>query len=125
MSSQNPFRKAEDAQLQYDMDIFIDEMGESSGVGGGVANFLTGYAIDKGGKFPFEAVAYGRIGGQNVSPILQPEAIKRLEELNVDLALFTAGLKWKIAEGNMPLNISQGDTCPEKPFTNTIRPGRY
>ena len=79
MNAQNPFRKAEEAQLQYEIDVFIDEMGDASGVGGGVANFLTGYAIYKGEKFPFEAVAYGRIGGQNVSPILQPEAIKRLD----------------------------------------------
>ncbi len=113
MNSQNPFRKAEDAQLQYDMDIFIDEMGESSGVGGGVANFLTGYAIYKGERFPFEAVAYGRIGGQNVSPILQPEAIKRLEELQVDLELFTARLQRKMVEGEMTLNIPEGATPPE------------
>src|SRR5207253_10181464 len=99
MNAQNPFRKAEDAQLQYDMDIFIDERGESSGVGGGVANFVTGYAIYNGESFPFEAVAYGRIGGQNVSPILQPEAIKRLEALKVDLELLSDRLKSNVAEG--------------------------
>jgi len=48
MNAQNPFRKAEEAQLQYEIDVFIDEMGDASGVGGGVANFLTGYAIYKG-----------------------------------------------------------------------------
>src|SRR6266581_3178793 len=85
MNAQNPFRKGEEAQLQYEIDVVIDEMGDASGVGGGVANFLTGYAIYKGERFPFEAVAYGRIGGQNVSPTLQPDAINRLEELGVDL----------------------------------------
>src|SRR5437867_12680414 len=96
MNAQNPFRKAEDAQLQYDMDIFIDEMGESSGVGGGVGNSLTGYAIYKGERFAFEAVDNGRIGGQTVSRILQTEAIRRLEELKVDLVLCTARLQRKM-----------------------------
>jgi len=113
MKSQNPFRKAEEAQLQYEIDVFIDEMGDASGVGGGVANFLTGYAIYKGEKFPFEAVAYGRIGGQNVSPTLQPDAIKRLEELGVDLELFTARLQRKMVEGEMTLNIAEGTSPPE------------
>src|SRR2546421_8310525 len=113
MNSQNPFRKAEDAQLQYDMDIFIDEMGESSGVGGGVANFLTGYTVYKGEKFPFEAVAYGRIGGQNVMPTLTPDAVKRLESLHVDMELFTARLQRKLVEGELTVNIPEGATPPE------------
>jgi hypothetical protein len=113
MNAQNPFRKAEKAQLQYEIDVFIDEMGDASGVGGGVANFLTGYAVYKGEKFPFEAVAYGRIGGQNVSPTLQPDAIKRLEELGVDLELFTARLQRKMVEGEMTVNIPEGMSPPE------------
>src|SRR2546422_11015701 len=104
MNAQNPFRKAEEAQLQYEIDVFIDEMGDASGVGGGVANFLTGYAMYKGERFPFEAVAYGRIGGQNGSPILQPEASQRLEELGVNLELFTARLQSKTGEGEMTLH---------------------
>ncbi len=113
MNAQNPFRKGEEAQLQYEIDVFIDEMGDASGVGGGVANFLTGYAIYKGERFPFEAVAYGRIGGQNVSPTLQPDAIKRLEELGVDLELFTARLQRKMVEGEMTVNIPEGTSPPE------------
>ena len=113
MNAQNPFRKGEEAQLQYEIDVFIDEMGDASGVGGGVANFLTGYAIYKGERFPFEAVAYGRIGGQNVSPTLQPDAINRLEELGVDLELFTARLQRKMVEGEMTVNIPEGTSPPE------------
>ena len=113
MNAENPFRKVEDAQLRYDMDVFIDAMGDASGVGGGVANFLTGYAVYKGEKFPFEAVAYGRIGGQNVSPSLQSEAIKRLEELGVDLELFTARLQRKMVEGEMTVNIPEDTPPPE------------
>ena len=113
MSKTNPFRKEEDATLQYEMEVFIDEMDEASGVGGGVANFLTGYALYKGEKFPFEAVAYGRIGGQNVKPTLTEESLKRLDDLRVDLELFTARLQRKLVEGEMNVNIPAGATPPE------------
>jgi hypothetical protein len=109
----NPFRKEEEATLEYEMEVFIDAMDEASGVGGGVANFLTGYAIYKGEKFPFEAVAYGRIGGQNVKPILTPESLGRLESLKVDLELFTARLQRKLVEGEMTLNIPEGAKPPD------------
>jgi hypothetical protein len=109
----NPFRKEEDASLQYEMDVFIDAMDEASGVGGGVANFLTGYAIYKGERFPFEAVAYGRIGGQNVKPTLTAESLNRLEDLHVDLELFTARLQRKLVEGEMTVNIPEGASPPE------------
>lgn len=109
----NPFRKQEEATLEYEIDVFVDEMDEASGVGGGVANFLTGYAIYKGEKFPFEAVAYGRIGGQNVKPTLTPDSLSRLENLKVDLELFTARLQRKLVEGEMTVNIPEGAKPPE------------
>lgn len=109
----NPFRDSEAPQLEYEMDVFVDQMDEASGVGGGVANFLTGYAVYKGEKFPFEAVAYGRIGGQNVSPTLTAEATKRLEGLKVDLELFTARLQRKLVEGEMTVNVPEGTPAPD------------
>jgi hypothetical protein len=109
----NPFRKEEDASLQYEMDVFIDAMDEASGVGGGVANFLTGYVLYKGERFPFDAVAYGRIGGQNVKPTLTAESLNRLEDLRVDLELFTARLQRKLVEGEMTINIPEGASPPE------------
>ena len=109
----SPYRKEEDASLQYEMEVFIDAMDEASGVGGGVANFLTGHALYKGEKFPFEAVAYGRIGGQNVKPTLSGESMKRLEDLQVDLELFTARLQRKLVEGEMTVNIPEGASPPE------------
>ena len=109
----SPFRKQEAPTLEYEMDVFIDAMDEASGVGGGVANFLTGYTIYKGEKYPFEAVAYGRIGGQNVKPTLTEESVKRLEALRVDLELFTARLQRKLVEGELTVNIPEGASPPE------------
>jgi hypothetical protein len=99
--------------MEYEMEVFIDAMDEASGVGGGVANFLTGYAIYKGEKFPFDAVAYGRIGGQNVQPNLTAESLNRLETLQVNLELFTARLQRKLVEGEITVNIPEGAKPPE------------
>ncbi len=94
------------------MEVFVDEMGESSGVGGGVANFLSGYAIFRGEKFPFDAIAYGRIGGQNVSPTLKDESLKRLQDLSVNVETFTAQLQRKLVEGEISLVIPEGTPPP-------------
>ncbi|SRR5713101_6439736 len=109
----NPFRKTEASQPEYPMEVYVDYMGESSGVGGGVANFLSGYAIFQGEKLPFEAIAYGRIGGQNVSPTLADESMKKLDKLNVNLEIFTAQLQRKLVEGEINVVIPEGTPPPE------------
>ncbi len=91
----------------------MDKVDESSGVGGGVANFLSGHVIFKGEKLSFEAVAYGRIGGQNVSPNLTAEAMKKLQELGVDLELFTSKLQRKLVEGEITLKVPEGTPPPD------------
>jgi hypothetical protein len=108
----NPFRRPESSQPEYPMQVYVDGMGESSGVGGGVANFLSGYALFQGEKFPFEAIAYGRIGGQNVSPTLTDESKKRLQELRVDVEVFTAQLQRKLVEGEINVVIPEGMEPP-------------
>ncbi len=108
----NPFRRPESSQPEYLMQVYVDQMGESSGVGGGVANFLSGYALFQGEKFPFEAIAYGRIGGQNVSPTLTDESMKRLQELGVDVETFTAQLQRKLVEGEINVVIPEGMEPP-------------
>ena len=94
------------------MEVIVDSMGESSGVGGGVANFLSGYVIFRGEKFPFEAIAYGRIGGQNVSPTLTDESTMRLQDLNIDVENFTSQLQRKLVEGEIDVVIPEGTPPP-------------
>lgn len=108
----NPYRPSEDTDAQYEMEVVIDHV-EESGAGGGVANFLEGHVVYKGEEFQFEAIAYGRIGGQNVSPTLSEESAKRLQELRVDLELFTARLQRKLVEGEMTLKPPPGARPPE------------
>jgi len=69
MLPSNRFRKPETEGPAYEMEVFVDEMDEGSGAGGGVANFLSGYAVYKGEKFRFEAVAYGRSEAKTSAPV--------------------------------------------------------
>ena len=94
------------------MEVIVDYMGESSGVGGGVANFLSGYVIFRGEKFPFEAIAYGRIGGQNVSPTLTNESLKRLQDIDIDIENFTSQLQRKLVEGEINIVVPEGTPPP-------------
>jgi len=94
------------------MEVIVDYMGESSGVGGGVANFLSGYVIFRGEKFPFEAIAYGRIGGQNVSPTLTDESLKRLQDIDIDIENFTSQLQRKLVEGEITVVVPEGTPPP-------------
>jgi len=94
------------------MEVIVDYMGESSGVGGGVANFLSGYVIFRGEKFPFEAIAYGRIGGQNVSPTLTDESLKRLQDIDIDIENFTSQLQRKLVEGEINIVVPEGTPPP-------------
>ncbi len=93
------------------MEVIIDYMDES-GEGGGVASFLTGYVMYHGEKLPFEAVAYGRIGGQNVSPTLSSVAVERLEKLGMDPEVFAASLQRKLVEGEITVKVS--DQIPRR-----------
>ncbi len=108
----NPFRRPESSQPEYEMQVVVNDMGESSGVGGGVANFVSGYAVYRGEKFPFEAIAYGRIGGQNVSPNLTEESMKRLQDLQVNVENFTLQLQRKLVEGEITVVVPEGTPPP-------------
>lgn len=113
MESSNRFRKPEVEGPAYEMEVFVDEMDEGSGAGGGVASFLSGYVVYKGEKFRFEAVAYGRIGGQNVSPTLLDEATRRLQDMDVNIESFAAQLQRKLVEGDITVQLPPGATPPE------------
>jgi hypothetical protein len=108
----SPFRPKEYSDEKYVMEVFVDKV-EESGAGGGVASFLQGHVVYNGEKFPFEAIAYGRIGGQNVSPNLTEESMKRLQELDVDLEVFSSILQRKLVEGDMTLEIPPGTPPPD------------
>ena len=76
--------------------------------GGEVANLLKGYILVEGKKIRFSGVAYGRFGGQNVSPKLSPAAQKRVRELFGDIERFEEDLQLRLVKGEFEIKPKEG-----------------
>ncbi len=71
--------------------------------GGEVANLLKGYILAGGKKIRFSGVAYGRFGGQNVSPRLSPSAARRVNEIFGDVEGFEEDLQLRLVNGDFEI----------------------
>ena len=92
---------------RYVYDLVIDFVS-----GGEVANLLKGYILVEGKKIRFSGVAYGRFGGQNVSPKLTPAAQRRVRELFGDLEGFEEDLQLRLVKGEFEIK-PKGGTAPK------------
>ena len=88
---------------RYVYDLVIDFVS-----GGEVANLLKGYILAVGEKIRFSGVAYGRFGGQNVSPKLSPSAQRRVRELFGDLEGFEEDLQLRLVKGEFEIRPKEG-----------------
>lgn len=91
----------------YEFEVHIDYVS-----GGEVANSLRGYLIFRGEKLRFSGVAYGRFGGQNVSPKLSRKTTKRLKELGADIEEFVSILQRKLVEGDIIIEAKPPEPPP-------------
>jgi hypothetical protein len=71
--------------------------------GGQYASKLRGYFIIKGTKLKFNAIAFGRIGGHNISLNLTKKTLTKLTELGYDTEDFQLVLQRKLVEGEIIL----------------------
>ena len=71
--------------------------------GGEIANLLKGYILAGGRKIRFSGVAYGRFGGQNVSPRLSPSAARRVNEIFGDVEGFEEDLQLRLVNGEFEI----------------------
>ncbi|MBI2185079.1 MAG: hypothetical protein HYU39_08995 [Thaumarchaeota archaeon] len=68
---------------------------------GEVANRLSGYVIIGKEKLSFNAIAFGRWGGQNISTQLPRKTTGRLQQIGVDVEEFSVELQRKLIEGEV------------------------
>ena len=59
-------------------------------------------------SFPFTAIAFGRIGGQNIGVKLSDDVESKIKELGFDLDEVIADLQRNLIQGN--LNLPEGLT---------------
>lgn len=71
--------------------------------GGEYASKLRGYFVVKGTKLKFNAIAFGRIGGHNISLNLTKRALSKLKEFGYDTEDFQLMLQRKLVEGEVIL----------------------
>lgn len=84
------------------VDVFINNSS-----GGEVASKLTGYFIVNNKSFRFSAIAFGRIGGHNISLKLSTSSINKLKKMEIDPEKLQLIIQRKLIEGdvNLPPNM--------------------
>ena len=88
------------------IDVFITRCS-----GGEVASKLQGFVILNNHRFRFTSVAFGRIGGHNVSIKLSNTSISKIKKMGVDPEELQLTVQRKLIEGdvNLPQNIEKPD----------------
>ena len=71
--------------------------------GGEYASKLRGYFVVKDMKLKFNAIAFGRIGGHNISLNLTKKTLSKLKELGYETEIFQLILQRKLVEGEVNL----------------------
>jgi len=69
------------------------------------AKIIGDFKIDEN-SFPFTAIAFGRIGGQNIGAKLSNETENKIKELGYDLDEVIEQLQRNLLQGN--LNLPEG-----------------
>jgi hypothetical protein len=71
--------------------------------GGAIASKLIGHFILKDHEFKFTAIAFGRIGGHNVSLGLSKKATEKIRKMGLDADKVQLAIQRKIIEGDVIL----------------------
>ena len=87
-----------DSYPSDDPKIFVEKA-----QGGQYASQLKGYFIVKNTKFKFNAIAFGRIGGHNISLNLTKKTLAKLKEFGYETESFQLTLQRKLVEGEIVL----------------------
>ena len=74
---------------------------------GEITNFIKGSVVIRKVKIHFTAIAYGRVGGQNISPILGRSAKKKLKDLQIDIEEFELDLQRKLFAGEIDITAAR------------------
>lgn len=71
--------------------------------GGAIASKLIGHFLLRDQEFKFTAIAFGRIGGHNVSLGLSKKAIEKIRKFGLDPDKVQLAIQRKIIEGDVIL----------------------
>jgi hypothetical protein len=71
--------------------------------GSEIASKLTGYFIINNQKFNFTAIAFGRIGGHNISLKIAKKTLEKIKKIGLDPEVLQVTIQRKLIEGDVIL----------------------
>lgn len=71
--------------------------------GSEIASKLTGHFVIKDKEFNFTAIAFGRIGGHNISLNISKRALENIKKIGIDPEVLQLTIQRKLIEGDVIL----------------------
>jgi hypothetical protein len=71
--------------------------------GSEIASKLTGYFVIKDREFNFTAIAFGRIGGHNISLNVSKRTLENIKKIGIDPEVLQLTIQRKLIEGDVIL----------------------
>ena len=71
--------------------------------GSEIASKLTGYFVINDQKFNFTAIAFGRIGGHNISLNIAKKTLEKIKKMGMDSEVLQVTIQRKLIEGDVIL----------------------
>jgi hypothetical protein len=71
--------------------------------GSEIASKLTGHFVIKGQEFNFTAIAFGRIGGHNISLSISKRTLEKIKKMQIDPEVLQLTIQRKLIEGDVIL----------------------
>ena len=87
-----------DASDNLPIDVIV-----KSARGGNIASKLTGAFFLRDKEFKFRALAYGRIGGHNISLNISKSALEEIKSMGLDSDMIYLRIQRKLIEGDVEL----------------------
>jgi hypothetical protein len=75
----------------------------TSARGSEIASKLTGYFVTNDQKFNFTAIAFGRIGGHNISLKIAKKTLEKIKKMGLDSEVLQVTIQRKLIEGDVIL----------------------
>jgi hypothetical protein len=73
-----------------------------------IASKLSGYFVIGGNKtFRFRAIAFGRIGGHNISLFVSKKALADIKKMGLDPEFVELKVQRKLVEGDISIEVSK------------------
>lgn len=92
----NGNRGDDDDRVQ--VDVFV-----TNARGSEIASKLTGHFVIKDKEFNFTAIAFGRIGGHNISLNISKRALENIKKIGIDPEVLQLTIQRKLIEGDVIL----------------------